>query len=129
MRGGVAVPDHPARTRLHIAFVIVNLGGGGAERITLQTADGLIKLGHRVDIVLLEPGIRYHQEIPAAARLVLSESAFDALKAEEESRTAPVCRWHPNGKIERVAFYEASRIRASAHPSADGTWKGPANHF
>ena len=88
------MPDH-ARTRLHIAFVITNLGGGGAERILLKTADGLIGLGHRVDIVMLRPGIRYHQEIPAAARLMLSECASDALEAEEESRIpAPVCRWH-----------------------------------
>ena len=59
------------------------------------TADGLLGLGHRVDIVLLRPGIWYHQEIPAAARLVLSESAADALEAEEESRLpASVCRWH-----------------------------------
>ena len=87
--------DHLARTRLHIAFVIPNLGGGGAERTVLQTADGLIRFGHRVDIVLLRPGVRYHQEIPAAARLVLSESASDALEAEEESRIpACVCRWH-----------------------------------
>ena len=82
-------------TRLHIAFVITNLGGGGAERTMLTAADGLIRLGHRVDIVLLRPGIRYHQEIPAAARLVLSESSSDALVTEEESLiTAPICRWH-----------------------------------
>ncbi len=81
-------------TRLHIAFVITSLGGGGAERTLLKRADGLIGLGHQVDIVLLEPGIRYHHEIPAAARLVLSERASDALETEEESRIpAAVCRW------------------------------------
>ena len=90
----MSVTDYPARTRLHIAFVITNLGGGGAERCLLKRADGLIGLGHRVDIILLRPGIRYHQEIPDAARLVLSKSASDALEAEEESRIpASVCRW------------------------------------
>ena len=87
--------DQPTRKRLHIAFVITNLAGGGADRVLLTTADGLIELGHRVDIVLLRPGIRKHQEIPAAARLVLSESASAALETEEESRiSASVCRWH-----------------------------------
>ena len=93
----MSVTDQPARTRtdLHIAFVITNLGGSGADRVLLKTADGLIGLGHRVDILLLDPGIRKHQEIPAATRLVLSESASDALTAEEESRIpATVCRWH-----------------------------------
>ena len=75
-------------TRFHIAFVITNLGGSGADRTLLQTADGLVGLGHRVDIVLLTPGIRKPQEIPAAARLVLSESASDG-----ELSTLFPCQW------------------------------------
>ena len=91
----MSVTDHPVSTRLHIALVIPILSGGGTERTVLKTADELIGLGHRVDIVLLRAGIRHHQEIPAAARLVLSESASAALGAEEESRIpASVCRWH-----------------------------------
>ena len=39
-RRAVSVTDYPARTRLHIAFVITNLGGGGAERCLLKRADG-----------------------------------------------------------------------------------------
>ena len=97
-------------TRLHIAFVITNLGDSGASRILLQTAEGLIGLGHRVDIVLLRPGIRHHQEIPAAARLVLSESASDALEADEESRIpASVCRWHME-KVGKVLLKDAGRL-------------------
>ena len=106
----MSVTDHPARTRLHIAFVIPFLAGGGAERCLLKLADGLIGLGHRVDILLLRPGIRYHQEIPAAARLVLSESASDALEAEEESRIpASVCRWHVE-RAGRVLLRDAGRL-------------------
>ena len=106
----MSVTDHPARTRLHIAFVIPFLAGGGAERVLLKTADGLIGLGHRVDILLLRPGIRYHQEIPAAARLVLSESASDALGAEEELRIpAAVCRWHV-GRAGKVRLRDAGRL-------------------
>ncbi len=87
--------DQPSPTRLHIALVIPSLSGGGTERTVLKTADELIALGHRVDILLLGPGIRHHWEIPVAARLILSKSASDALEAEEESRIpAAVCRWH-----------------------------------
>ena len=97
-------------TRLHIAFVITNLEGGGAEYTVLKTADGLIDLGHRVDIVLLRPGIRYHREIPAAARLVLSEGASNALGAEEESRIpAAVCRWHVE-RAEKKIVRDAGRL-------------------
>lgn len=88
----MSVTDRPARTRLHIAFIITNLGGGGADRTLLKTADGLIGLGHRVDILLLRPGIRYYQEIPAAARRVLSESASDALRATHSSIRLPMAR-------------------------------------
>ena len=90
----MSVPDHSARTRLHIAFITRNFGNGGAERVLLNTADGLIRLGHRVDILLFEPGIQYHQDIPPTARLVLSKRAADALGSEEESRIpASICRW------------------------------------
>lgn len=106
----MSVTDHPTRTRIHIAFVITNLGDSGASRILLQTAEGLIGLGHRVDIVLLRPGIRHHPEIPAAARLVLSKSASDALTAEAESRiSASVCRWHME-RVSKVLLKDASRL-------------------
>lgn len=106
----VSATDRPARTRFHIAFVITHLGSGGAERSLLRRADGLIGLGHRVDIVLLRPGIRCHQEIPTAARLVLSESTFDALEAEEVPRTpASVCRWHVE-RAGKALLREAVRL-------------------
>lgn len=106
----MSVTDHPIRPRIHIAFVITNLGDSGASRILLQTAEGLIGLGHRVDIVLLRPGIRHHPEIPAAARLVLSKSASDALTAEAESRiSASVCRWHTE-KVGKVLLKDAGRL-------------------
>lgn len=106
----MSVTDHPTRTRLHIAFVICDLGTHGAARVLLQTAEGLIGLGHRVDIVLLRPGIRHHPEIPAAARLVLSKSASDALTAEAESRiSASVCRWHME-RVGKVLLKDVGRL-------------------
>ena len=117
--------DHPARSRLHIAFVITNLAGGGAERVLLQTAGGLTGLGHRVDILLLRPGIGHYQEIPAAARLVLSESASTALADEEESRIpASVCRW-PIERAGKELLKNAVRVGQALNwqpllfPSAD----------
>jgi len=55
----MSVTEHPARTHLHIAFVISFLASSGAERSLLKTADGWIGLGHRADIALLRPGIRH----------------------------------------------------------------------
>ena len=52
----------------HIAMLIPNLKGGGAERITLRIADGLVNLGHHVDIVLFEPAFDFNGEIPSNAR-------------------------------------------------------------
>ena len=43
--------DFPANP-LHIALVISSLYGGGAERIILTLAQGMIERGHRVDLVL-----------------------------------------------------------------------------
>ena len=40
-------------------FVINNLGGGGAERIVITLADGLLKRGHEVEIILLENRIKH----------------------------------------------------------------------
>ena len=121
----MSVTEHPANARLHIAFVIIDLEGGGAERTVLKTAAGLIGLGHQVDIVLLRPGIRYHQEIPRAARLVLSESASAALAADEESRIpASVCRWHMEragkGRLRNaLRVLQALKWRPLLFPSAD----------
>ena len=98
------------RAPFHIAFVITNLAGGGAERTLLTLAGGLIGLGHRVDILLLRPGIRYRQEIPKAARLVLSESASEALADGEESCIpAAICRWQVKG-TGKVRLRDAVRL-------------------
>ena len=43
----------------HIAMLIPNLRGGGAERITLRIADGLVNLGHNIMVsVGLHAGTR-----------------------------------------------------------------------
>ena len=54
----------------HIAMLIANLAGGGAERTVLRIAGGLVGRGHRVDVALFEPAVAYREEAPAAVRLL-----------------------------------------------------------
>ena len=63
--------DNPRIDVAHIAMLIPNLRGGGAERITLRIAGGLVKLGHSVDIVLFEPAFDFNSDIPENARLMV----------------------------------------------------------
>ena len=68
---------------MHIALVVLDLGGGGAERSVLGLAGGLIDRGHRVDIVLLRTRIQYSEEVPRDARLFVVENGPD--KGTEDS--------------------------------------------
>ena len=54
---------------MHISLVIPDLNGGGAERMVLNLAQGLVDRGHAVDIVLMRPLLHYTQEVPRDARL------------------------------------------------------------
>lgn len=56
-----------SQNAMHVAFVIENLHGGGAQRVVLVLAGGLADLGHTVDLVLFEPIIR--QPVPDGVRL------------------------------------------------------------
>ena len=55
---------------VHVAMLVPKLDRGGAPLITLRIAGGLAELGHRVDIVILEPVFNFNDEIPSNARLV-----------------------------------------------------------
>jgi len=61
----------------HLAFVIPNLRGGGAERVVLNLAEGLLRHGHKVDLLLSRPEISYPREIPKQARLFLLQKNPD----------------------------------------------------
>ena len=55
---------------MHIAFILSSLAGGGAERVVLTLARGLIDRGHRVDLVLSSSTqILYPKEVPKEVRL------------------------------------------------------------
>ena len=60
---------------LHIALVIPHLGGGGAERVVVNLAEGFIGRGHRVDIVVFRT--RIHRRVPKDARLFFVEPETD----------------------------------------------------
>ena len=61
--------------KMHLAFVIPSLGGGGgAERALLAVARGLVARDHAVDILLFDPFASNPDEIPAAARLFVATS-------------------------------------------------------
>ena len=55
----------------HILMAIRNFGQGGAERMVLRAAAGLVDRGHQVDIVIFEPTVTFTDDIPRKARFVI----------------------------------------------------------
>ncbi len=52
------------------AFVLPNMGGGGAERLTIDLMAGFLERGARVDLVLLERSGELLDMIPEGARVI-----------------------------------------------------------
>jgi glycosyltransferase involved in cell wall biosynthesis len=55
---------------MHISFFLPSLNGGGAERITLVLAEGMLNAGHSVDLVLMQPTGEFMKNIPTKVRLI-----------------------------------------------------------
>jgi glycosyltransferase involved in cell wall biosynthesis len=56
---------------MHIALFMRSLqGSGGAERVMVQLAQGLVEQGHRVDLVMARQKGHFFDQIPDAVRLV-----------------------------------------------------------
>lgn len=53
-----------------IAFVIPDLGGGGAERVALTLIAGLVERGHSVDLVVMQASGALRPLVPAGVRLI-----------------------------------------------------------
>lgn len=53
-----------------LALFLPNLGGGGAERVTLNLARGLHTSGHAVDLVLVDASGAYRDAVPEGVRIV-----------------------------------------------------------
>ncbi len=96
-----------------VAMLISNLGGGGAERITLRTAGGLAKLGHLVDIVLFEPVFNFNREIPSNVRLTVLCGRSATLASRDAPRSARMCNERaPLMSLVRLAAgLESNRLR------------------
>lgn len=60
----------PHRAPHHIALFLATLGGGGAEKVMVNLAQGLVDFGVRVDFVLASATGPYLPLIPAQVRLI-----------------------------------------------------------
>ena len=67
---------------LRIAFVLPDLRGGGAQRVSLQIARGLMARGHDVDLVLFDPSCHFPAELHPAARLFVLDNDPDDMTRE-----------------------------------------------
>jgi len=56
--------------QFHLALFLPSLAGGGAEKVTLNLARGLIQAGVRVDVVVGQATGPYLKSLPAGANLV-----------------------------------------------------------
>ena len=68
----------PLRTSgRRISILIPSLGGGGAERVALLIASGLLDRGHEVDLLLRDLVCDYPREVPAGVRLFFLPRSHD----------------------------------------------------
>ena len=68
----------PTPNKLHIGLVLSDLYGGGAQKVLLTLAKGLIQRGHQIDLLLLRPSGDYRIHIPDGIRLYyLKGKRFD----------------------------------------------------
>lgn len=55
---------------MHVAFVLPDLGGGGAERLTIDLMAGFVARGARVDLVLLSRRGEFLDLVPEGVRII-----------------------------------------------------------
>lgn len=55
---------------MHVSLFVADLGGGGAERMMVNLAEGLAARGVRVDLVLTQATGPYLVDVPSSVRLV-----------------------------------------------------------
>lgn len=66
LSGVIPLPARPSR----VALLVPNLWAGGAERVTLNLAEGLLELGCNVDVVVFTAGGGLDIAVPTGARVV-----------------------------------------------------------
>ena len=74
-------------SRRRVCILIPSLAGGGAERVTLALASGLLERGHEVDLVLRDLVCDYPGYVPGGARLFFLSRPG---KSEDQSGSRPL---------------------------------------
>ena len=83
--------NNGAPSGLHVGLVLSSLGIGGAQRVLLTLAAALIEHGHRVDLLLLRPEVRFRQ-LPDQLRLYYLQGRrpTHGIRAGQISRPTPL---------------------------------------
>ena len=122
--------------RRKLSFCLPNLDGGGAERSTVQVANGLAARGHDVDLVLLKKSGAYLGEVAPGVNLVDLQVArarysLGALRRYFKHRRADILfpillnvpamlAWRMAGRPSRIAL--SDRVLFSSNRSAASSW-------
>lgn len=85
----------------HIAFLLPDIGGGGAERLTIDLMGGMVRSGYRVDLLLQRFNGEFMHLVPKEVRMIdlaapRIREAFGPLKrylAEEQPDTLFAAMW------------------------------------
>lgn len=64
-------PSAALKDPVHVAFFLLDLAGGGTERVNLNLANELARRGHRVDLVLARKGGAFEGAVDARVRVVV----------------------------------------------------------
>jgi glycosyltransferase involved in cell wall biosynthesis len=83
------------REPAHIALVIANLGGGGAQRKMVTLANAFVARGHRVDLVLAESGGVLHDRVDPRVEVRCLENVLTRLPfiADAKRRRMLAATW------------------------------------
>jgi glycosyltransferase involved in cell wall biosynthesis len=67
---GFDIKQHPHLSKERVCLFLPSLHGGGAEKVMFNLAQGLCKLGLKVDLVLVQAEGAYLKELPDAVRVI-----------------------------------------------------------
>lgn len=70
-----------------LAFVLPNLGGGGAERVALTLIQGFLDRGHEVDLVVMDARGELHDLVPKSVEV------FDLKAKQVRGALLPIIRY------------------------------------
>jgi len=84
---GPGTASTSSSAKRHIALFLADLGGGGAERASLNLASGFAARGHRVDLVLANAIGPYVQDVPDSVNVV------DLERRRVSSAIVPLARY------------------------------------